>query len=59
MDGTRSGKKRGRGGGGSHAVTGTLGITDAVSSAFPGEKKVSRADVIFDSFLSQDPASRQ
>lgn len=59
MDGTRSGKRRGRGGGGSHAVTGTSGVADAVAAAFPGGKKVSRADVIFESFLSQDPASRQ
>lgn len=34
-------------------------IAGVIPSAFPGEKEVSRADVVFDAFLSQDPESRQ
>ena len=45
-------------GGTGEEVTKSTSIADVNPSAFSGEKKVSRVDVIFDPFLSQGPASR-
>ena len=45
-------------GGTGEEITKSTSITDVIPSAFSGEKNVSRVDVIFDPFLSQDPASR-
>ena len=45
-------------GGTGEEITKSTSITDVIPSAFSGEKNVSCVDVIFDPFLSQDPASR-